>query len=104
MGQEQMILNPEKLQDQIDEYKNKNNETESLKYEVDIKTLKLSSINKLSECISEFNRVIKNFYDLSVIDIKNIEYIKAEWMKLDEDRADKLLIDGIKDGVNSLFD
>lgn len=104
MGQEQMILNPEKLQDQIDEYKTKNDETESLKYEVDIKTLKLNSINKLSECINEFNQVIKNFYDLSVIDIKNVEYIKAEWMKLDEDRADKLLINDIKDGVNSLFD
>lgn len=93
----EIIIKPEELQKEINDSKKTNEKIKALKYEVDKKDLQLESINKFLEGLDALNLAIEEFARITESDLHNLEIVKAQWMKLDEDLASKTIFDRVSD-------
>lgn len=83
----EIYLNPEQFQKQIDSYQQTTEAVKELNYSLDSGGLKLTSIDRLEDCISELNTVLHDFGEMAALDTESMKRIKAKWMNADGDMA-----------------
>lgn len=88
-----VFLNPTDFQGQIDKFEAGADKIKDIKYVLDSKGVKLQSIDRYLECITEFNNTVELFHQMLVLDVESMKLIKAKWMNLDSDIATKTLKD-----------
>ena len=86
-----VFLDPKKFQEQIDKYDSDAANIKDVVYKPNEGELILKCIDKYLECITEFNAMVQQFGKLMDKDTSSMKQIRASWMKLDEDMADKTL-------------
>ena len=92
-----IILKPEEFQKEITSSRSTNEKDKVLKYDIDKKDIKLQSIDKFLECLGALNAAIVKFAEVTEVDLHNLEIIKGEWMKLDENMMSKTVFSSAKD-------
>lgn len=87
---DKILIRPEELQEEISSAKNAIGQVQGVKYAVETNRTILTSIDKYKDCVSLLNEAIQDFATLLDSDVKNLEAIKAEWLKLDQITIDKI--------------
>ena len=84
----QILINPEPLKSEIKSLKSAKDGI-TAKLTIDTDGLDLQTIQKLKEIEADFNKIIEAYKGLLEQDIKNMDIIIAEWMKVDAKYAGK---------------
>ena len=87
----EFYLEPNKFQEQIDKYAADSANIQGVKYDVDEGGVILRSMDKYMECLAAFNETMALMGKLMDQDTASMKTIKANWMKLDKEMADKTL-------------
>ncbi len=95
----EVYIDPDELQTQIDEYREKTNAVAAFKYSVSEGDLLLSGIEKYLECVDAMNGLLKAFSEFALLDADSLDRIKNEWLNLDEDMANKTLADVLTEKI-----
>ena len=93
----ELIINDSSLLSEIKSTRGTNEEVKALKYELEKKDLTLRGIDKYIECIDTLNELIQSFYNMTEMDIHNLEIVRGEFLGLDEAVASKTAGDYMKD-------
>ena len=93
----ELIINDSSLLSEIKSTRGTNEEVKALKYELEKKDLTLRGIDKYIECIDTLNELIQSFYNMTEMDIHNLEIVRGEFLGLDADVASKTAGDYMKD-------
>lgn len=88
-----IYLNPTEFQGQIDQFEAGAEVIKGIKYDLDAKGVRLQSIDKYIDCITEFNATVELFCEMLALDTESMKRIKAGWMNLDSEIATKTLSD-----------
>ena len=73
-----LIINDSSLLSEIKSTRDTNEEVKALKYKVEKKDLNLKSIDKYIECIDALNELIQSFYEMTEMDIHNLEILRGK--------------------------
>ena len=87
----EFCLDPKKFQEQIDKYSEDSTNIKGMKYDISEDGLILQSVDKYLECLTAFNDTVALLGQLMDQDTASMKTIKANWMKLDADIAEKTL-------------
>ena len=93
----ELIFNDSSLLSEIKNTRGTNEEVKALKYKVEKKDLHLKGIDKYIECIDTLNELIQSFYNMTEMDIHNLEIVRGEFLGLDADVANKTAADYVTD-------
>lgn len=93
----QILINPEPLKSEIESLKSAK-EGITAKLIIDTDGLDLQTINKLKEIEENFNKLIESYKGLLDQDIRNMDVIIAEWMKVDAKYAGQNFIERLTGG------
>ncbi|MBP1043045.1 TIGR04197 family type VII secretion effector [Vagococcus sp. BWB3-3] len=90
MSNEKIKIDARVLDGEIASAQGSASEVQSIKYEIETDQIILTSIDKYKESIALLNESIQSFATLLDNDVRNLEAIKAEWLKLDQNMVNKI--------------